>query len=59
MVEQAINCHLPNEIIESEEIGLLWRETAINLLMVNDPVSAKKELGEGFIENAVALFVGY
>ena len=55
MIELAIDSHIPTEILQSQEIVSLWRETTINTWMVNDIVSAKKELGEGFIENAVAL----
>jgi hypothetical protein len=55
MIELAIDSHIPTEILQSQEIVSLWRETTINTWMVNDLVSAKKELGEGFIENAVAL----
>lgn len=55
MIELAIGSHLPDEILESEEIKALWKETVVGTWMVNDIVSAKKELGEGFVENAVAL----
>lgn len=55
MVELAIDSHLPTEILQSQEIELLWKETTIGCWLVNDIVSSKKELNEGFIENAVAL----
>ena len=55
MIELAINSHIPTEILQSEEMELLCRETTIGTWIVNDIVSAKKELGEGFIENAVPL----
>jgi len=55
MIELAINSHLPTEILQSREIELLWTETTVGTWLVNDIVSAKKELGEGFVENAVAL----
>jgi hypothetical protein len=55
MIELAIDSHLPDEVLESEEIKALWKETVIGSWVVNDILSAKKELGEGFVENAVAL----
>lgn len=55
MIELAIDSHLPDEILESEEIKVFWEETVVGSWIVNDIVSAKKELSEGFIENAVAL----
>lgn len=55
MIELAINSHLPAYILQSQEIQLLWRETRIGSWLVNDILSSKKEMGEGSIENAVAL----
>jgi Terpene synthase family 2, C-terminal metal binding len=55
MIELAIDSYLLDEVLESEEIKLLWKETVVGTWMVDDIVSAKKELGEGFVENAIAL----
>lgn len=55
MIELAINSHIPDEILQSQEIKLLWTETTVGCWVINDIVSAKRELGEGFIENAVVL----
>jgi Terpene synthase family 2, C-terminal metal binding len=45
MIQLAIKSHLPTEILQSQEIELLWRETSVGTWLVNDIVSAKKELG--------------
>lgn len=55
LIEFAIGSNIPEEIMKSKEIRQLWQETAIICWLTNDILSAKKELGEGFIENAVAL----
>ena len=55
MVELEIGSELPEEAMASDELQGVWKETVIVCWLTNDVVSAKKELGEGFIENAVAL----
>lgn len=55
MIELAIGSHLPEEVLDSEEMKLLCKQTVVVSWLVNDIVSAKKELSEGFIENAVPL----
>ena len=55
MVELAVDIALPDEMIDSEEVQGLWHETVVAVWLTNDILSAKKELGEGFVENAVAL----
>ena len=55
MVELEIGSELPEEVLASEEMLGVWRETVVACWLTNDVVSAKKELAEGFVENAVAL----
>ena len=55
MIELASNLHLPDYIVNSPEVQDLWRETTVNCWLANDILSAKKEMNEGFIENAVVL----
>lgn len=55
MIEFAIESNIPEGIMQSLEMRQLWTETTVICWLMNDMISAKKELGEGFIENAVAL----
>jgi hypothetical protein len=55
MIEFAIESNIPEDIMQSLEIRQLWTETTVICRLMNDMISAKKELGEGFIENTVAL----
>ena len=55
LVEFSMELTIPASIMESREMQRLWTETTVMSWLDNDIVSAKKELGEGFIENAIAL----
>lgn len=55
MIEYAMESDIPESIIRRHEMQQLCTETVVICWLTNDIVSAKKELGEGFIENAVAL----
>ena len=53
--ELASDLHLPEYVVNSPEVQDLWRETTVNCWLANDILSAKKEMNDGFIENAVVL----
>lgn len=55
LIELSIETHIPSDILDSPEMQRLWMQTTSANYLANDIVSAKKELGEGFVENAVAL----
>ena len=55
LAEFSMGLAVPAHIVESEGMQRLWTEAMVISWLDNDTVSAKKELAEGFVENAVAL----
>ena len=58
MLEYANRMNVDEKIMNSPEIISLWRETVYTHWILNDIVSAKKEIAGGFIENLVVLAMG-
>ncbi|KAJ0159108.1 Presilphiperfolan-8-beta-ol synthase [Colletotrichum tanaceti] len=53
--EFANGISLPEEVMESEEMRELYRATVAVAYLLNDIVSLRKEIQEGFVENIVVL----
>ncbi|KAK1954554.1 terpene synthase family protein [Colletotrichum sublineola] len=54
-LEFANGISLPEEIMESEEMRELYRAAVAVVWIINDIVSLRKEIKEGFVENLVVL----
>ncbi|KAK2728947.1 terpene synthase metal-binding domain protein [Colletotrichum kahawae] len=54
-LEFANGISLPEEVMESEEMRELYRAAVAVVWVVNDIVSLRKEIKEGFVENLVVL----
>ncbi|KAK2062723.1 terpene synthase family protein [Colletotrichum caudatum] len=54
-LEFANGISLPEEVMESEEMRELYRAAVAVVWIVNDIVSLRKEIKEGFVENLVVL----
>ncbi|KAJ6572083.1 terpene synthase family protein [Mycena capillaripes] len=57
MFEFANGMELPNEVMQSPEMQELYRSAIAVMWIVNDIVSLRKEIHEGFVENIVVLLL--
>ena len=55
MIEYAMELDIPKDTTQSQEAQQLCTDTVLITWLMNDILSARKELEQGFVENAVAL----
>jgi hypothetical protein len=53
--EYSISSQLPAEIMESDSMQIIWRETNMIISMINDLLSLRKEMRLGCIDSIVPL----